>query len=163
MLYEVAFNLVAIAVIVRYRGRIPVPGDALKLYLLAAGLFRFLVESVRANEPQALGLTGPQWVLIPLVSLLVAHFVRQWVRQAYQVPSPPVPGQSMVEVRDVDRPGDGRAAREWTSAGWPTLGGAAAGAGSERSTRSARRVLRKERGPLHERGLAAASCRGIFR
>ena len=67
MLYEIAFNLVAVGVILRYRDRVPVPGDALKLYLLAAGVFRFLVEFVRGNEPQALGLTGPQWVLIPLV------------------------------------------------------------------------------------------------
>ncbi len=90
MLYEVAFNLVAIPVILRYGDRVPVRGDALKLYLLAAGVFRFLVEFVRGNEPQALGLTGPQWVLIPLVGLLVAHFARQWSRHAWRVPRPPV-------------------------------------------------------------------------
>jgi len=89
MLYEILFNLVAIAVIVRYRDRVPVRGDALKLYLLGAGVFRFLVEFVRGNEPQALGLTGPQWVLIPLVGLLVLHFARQWWRQGWRVPSPP--------------------------------------------------------------------------
>ncbi len=89
MLYEIAFNLVAVAVIVRYRSRVPVVGDTLKLYLLAAGVFRFLVEFVRGNEPQALGLTGPQWVLIPLVALLVAHFARQWWRRAWRVPVPP--------------------------------------------------------------------------
>ena len=91
MLYEIAFNLVAVAVIRRYRDRVPVPGDALKLYLLAAGLFRLWVETVRGNEPQALGLTGPQWVLIPLVSFLVLHFVRQVRRGAYRVPAPPAP------------------------------------------------------------------------
>jgi prolipoprotein diacylglyceryltransferase len=89
MLYEILFNLIAIAVIVRYRDRVPVRGDALKLYLLGAGVFRFLVEFVRGNEPQALGLTGPQWVLIPLVGLLVFHFARQWWRQAWRIPSPP--------------------------------------------------------------------------
>lgn len=89
MLYEILFNVVAVAVIVRYRGHVPVVGDTLKLYLLAAGLFRFLVEFVRGNEPQALGLTGPQWVLIPLVALLLAHFARQWRRGAWQVPVPP--------------------------------------------------------------------------
>jgi hypothetical protein len=46
---------------------------------------------VRSNEPQALGLTGPQWVLIPLVGLLVIHFVRQLRRDAYRVPAPPLP------------------------------------------------------------------------
>jgi phosphatidylglycerol:prolipoprotein diacylglycerol transferase len=91
MLYEILFNLIAAVVIVRYRDRVPVPGDALKLYLLAAGIFRFLVEFVRANEPQALGLTGPQWVLIPLVALLVLHFLGQLRRDAYRVPSPPLP------------------------------------------------------------------------
>jgi prolipoprotein diacylglyceryltransferase len=89
MLYEILFNLVAVVVIVRFRGRVPVVGDTLKLYLLAAGVFRFLVELVRGNEPQALGLTGPQWVLIPLVALLFAHFARQWWRQAWRVPVPP--------------------------------------------------------------------------
>lgn len=89
MLYEIAFNLVAVVVIWRYRDRVPVPGDALKLYLLAAGLFRFWVETVRGNEPQALGLTGPQWVLIPLVGLLVVHFLRRWRSGAWRVPAPP--------------------------------------------------------------------------
>lgn len=91
MLYEIAFNVVAVLVILRYRDRVPVPGDGLRLYLLAAALFRFLVESVRANEPQALGLTGPQWVLIPLIGLLAVHFVRQWRRGAYRVPRAPAP------------------------------------------------------------------------
>jgi prolipoprotein diacylglyceryltransferase len=91
MLYEIAFNLVAVAVILCYRNRVPIHGDGLKLYLLAAGVFRFLVEFVRGNEPQALGLTGPQWVLIPLVSLLVLHFARQLRRDAYRVPSPMPP------------------------------------------------------------------------
>ena len=91
MLYEIGFNVVAAVLIVRYRDRVPVPGDGLRLYLLAAGVFRFLVEFVRGNEPQALGLTGPQWVLIPLIGLLVLHFVRQWRRGAYRVPPAPIP------------------------------------------------------------------------
>ena len=95
MLYEILFNLVAVAVIVRYRARVPVVGDTLKLYLLAAGTFRFIAEFVRANEPQALGLTGPQWVLIPLIGLLLAHFARQWWRDAWRVPVPPA-GQDLV-------------------------------------------------------------------
>jgi phosphatidylglycerol---prolipoprotein diacylglyceryl transferase len=89
MVYEILFNILAAVVIARWRDRVPVPGDALKLYLLAAGAFRFLVEFVRANPPQALGLSGPQWVLLPLVGLLVIHFIRQLRRDAYRVPSPP--------------------------------------------------------------------------
>jgi phosphatidylglycerol:prolipoprotein diacylglycerol transferase len=98
MLYEILFNLVAVALIVRYRRRVPVVGDTLKVYLLAAGIFRFFVEFVRGNEPQALGLTGPQWVLIPLVGLLLGHFARQWWRDAWRVPDPPG-GQDLVASR----------------------------------------------------------------
>jgi phosphatidylglycerol:prolipoprotein diacylglycerol transferase len=99
MLYEIGFNLIAIGIILRFRDRVAVPGDGVRLYLLAAGLFRFLVEFVRGNEPQALGLSGPQWVLIPLVGLLVLHFVRQLRRDAYRIPAPPPPPQgSLVEV-----------------------------------------------------------------
>ncbi len=95
MLYEIAFNLVAIAVIWRYRRRVPIPGDTLKLYLLAAVVFRFLVEYMRGNEPQALGLTGPQWVLIPLGALLLIHLVRRIRSRAYRVPAPPPPVVNM--------------------------------------------------------------------
>lgn len=91
MLYEIGFNLVAVAVLLRFRDRIPVPGDALKAYLLAAATFRLWVETVRGNEPQALGLTGPQWVLLPIVAVLAWHFVRQMHRRAYRVPLPPSP------------------------------------------------------------------------
>ena len=97
MLYEIGFNLIAIAIILRYRDRVPVPGDAIKLYLLAAGIFRFGVESVRGNEPQALGLSGPQWVLIPLIGLLVLHFIRQVRRDAYRIPAPPIPQGAALE------------------------------------------------------------------
>jgi phosphatidylglycerol---prolipoprotein diacylglyceryl transferase len=93
MLYEIAFNVAAVVVIWRLRDRVPIQGDALKAYLLAAATFRFLVESVRGNEPQALGLTGPQWVLLPLVMLLLVHFGRRLRSGAYRVPVPsPVTG-----------------------------------------------------------------------
>jgi prolipoprotein diacylglyceryltransferase len=89
MVYEIVFHLIAAVVIVRARHLVPVPGDALKLYLLAAGVFRFLVEFVRGNPPQGFGLSGPQWVLIPLIALLALHFVRQLRRGAYRVPPAP--------------------------------------------------------------------------
>jgi prolipoprotein diacylglyceryltransferase len=98
MLYEVAFNVVAALAIVRWRHRVPVPGETLKLYLLAAGGFRFLVEFVRGNPPQALGLSGPQWVLMPLVALLVVHFVRQRRSGAWRVPLPPHATITRLEV-----------------------------------------------------------------
>jgi len=95
MLYEIGFNVVAALVIWRFRRRVPAPGDALKLYLLGAAIFRFLVEFIRTSPQQAFGLTAPQWVLIPVVALLVLHFARQTRRRAWQVPLPPPP---MVEV-----------------------------------------------------------------
>jgi prolipoprotein diacylglyceryltransferase len=91
MVYEIAFHLAAAALILRFRKSVPVQGDLLKLYLLGAGVFRFLVEFVRANPEQAFGLSGPQIVLVPLVALLVAHFVRQLRRGVYRMPPAPAP------------------------------------------------------------------------
>jgi phosphatidylglycerol---prolipoprotein diacylglyceryl transferase len=91
MAYEIAFNLVAAGLIWRFRGRVPAPGDALKLYLLGAAAFRFLVEYLRTSPKQALDLTAPQWVLIPVVGLLALHFARQAVRGAWRIPVAPSP------------------------------------------------------------------------
>ena len=65
MLYEIAFNVAAALFLWRFRARVPAPGDALKLYLLAAATFRFLVEFIRTSPRQAFDLTAPQWVLDP--------------------------------------------------------------------------------------------------
>jgi len=91
MLYEIGFNLLAIVLLVRFRGRVPAPGDALKLYLLSAVSFRFIVEFLRTSPRQALDLTAPQWVLMPMAAMLVVHFVRQARRGAWRVPPAPVP------------------------------------------------------------------------
>ena len=88
MLYEVGFHALAFGLIAIRGPMLPVRGDTLKAYLLAYGLFRFGVEFVRGNEIQALGLTGPQLVLIPLVALLVVHFVRRLRSGAYRLPAP---------------------------------------------------------------------------
>ena len=89
MLYEVGFNVVAAIVMIRWRHRLVVQGDLLRLYLLAAFTFRFLVEFVRGNEVQPWGLSGPQTVLIPLLAILAIGFARQVRRGAYTVPAPP--------------------------------------------------------------------------
>jgi prolipoprotein diacylglyceryltransferase len=91
MIYEIIFHLIAFVVILRFRHLVIVQGDTLKLYLLAAAIFRFLVEFVRANPEQFWGLTGPQIVLIPLTGLLIYHFIKQWRRKVYQMPPAPVP------------------------------------------------------------------------
>jgi prolipoprotein diacylglyceryltransferase len=89
MLYEIGFNVVAVVLLWRFRSRVPAPGDALKLYLLAAAVVRFLVEFLRTSPRQALDLTAPQWVLVPLIALLVLHFARQSRRGAWRVPHAP--------------------------------------------------------------------------
>ncbi len=94
MLYEIAFHLLALGVILCYRGLVRVRGETLKLYLLAAALFRFLVEFVRANPEQVWGLSGPQLVLIPLTGLLVLHFVRQLRSGVYTMPPAPAAHES---------------------------------------------------------------------
>jgi prolipoprotein diacylglyceryltransferase len=91
MLYEIGFHVGAFALIASRGPLLPVRGDTLKLYLLAYGIFRFGVEFVRGNEAQALGLTGPQLVLIPLTAVLVIHFARRLASRAYHVPTPPRP------------------------------------------------------------------------
>lgn len=88
MLYEIGFHAVALAVILARGPLLPIRGDTLKLYLLAYGVFRFGVEFVRGNEVQAWGLTGPQIVLVPLVALLVVHFIRRFASGAYRLPLP---------------------------------------------------------------------------
>jgi phosphatidylglycerol:prolipoprotein diacylglycerol transferase len=98
MVYEIAFNVVAAVLIWRFRRRVPIPGDTLKLYLVAAGVFRFLVEYLRTSPPQALGLTAPQWVLIPMLALLAIHFGREIRGRAWRVPLPPSPGLAEVTI-----------------------------------------------------------------
>jgi phosphatidylglycerol:prolipoprotein diacylglycerol transferase len=102
MLYEVLFNVLAAIAIVRWRHRVVARGDLLRLYLLAAFVFRFAVEFVRGNEVEAFGLTGPQLVLIPLVALLVGHFVRQMRTGAWHLPDPP-PGPGFAVPLPADR------------------------------------------------------------
>jgi prolipoprotein diacylglyceryltransferase len=101
MLYEIGFNLVVAVLIVRFGRRVPVPGDLLKLYLLAAFTFRFLVEFVRGNEVQLFGLTGPQIVLIPLVAWLAVHFWRRFRTRAWRVPAPPKPMSQIAQKIEV--------------------------------------------------------------
>ena len=97
MLYEIGFNLGAFALISWKGTLLPVRGDTVKAFLLAYAVFRFLVEFVRGNQVEWLGLTGPQVVLIPLAALLVWHFVRQLATGAYQIPVPPL--ASAAEIR----------------------------------------------------------------
>lgn len=71
-LYEIAFQLVAFALLLWLRHRITRPGELFVIYVAAYGVFRFLVEFVRANETVWLDLTRPQWFLLP--TLLIIGF-----------------------------------------------------------------------------------------
>jgi prolipoprotein diacylglyceryl transferase len=68
-LYEIAFQLTAFVVLLSLRSRVTRPGELFVIYIAGYAVFRFLVEFVRANETVWLGLTRPQWFLLP--SLLV--------------------------------------------------------------------------------------------
>jgi phosphatidylglycerol:prolipoprotein diacylglycerol transferase len=88
MLYEIAFDVLAAALVVRLAHRVPVRGDLLKCYLVAALCFRFVTEWIRVEDTETLGLTGPQLVLLPMLALLALHFGREWRTGAWHVPSP---------------------------------------------------------------------------
>jgi phosphatidylglycerol---prolipoprotein diacylglyceryl transferase len=74
-LYEIAFQLLAFAVLMYLRRRISRPGELFVLYIAAYAVFRFFVEFFRANETVWLDLTRPQWFLLPSMALLA---VRLW-------------------------------------------------------------------------------------
>ena len=82
-LYEIAFHLLAFVALRRLRDRALPPGELLTLYLAGYGSFRFLVEFTRANEPVWLGLTRPQWFLVPTLALLAWHLTRRTRTGAY--------------------------------------------------------------------------------
>jgi prolipoprotein diacylglyceryltransferase len=91
MLYEIAFNLVAVVLLWRFRHRVVVQGDLIRSYLLAAAIFRFLVEFIRTSPPQVFGLTAPQLILIPVIAYLTLHFVTEYRRGVYRLPPAPAP------------------------------------------------------------------------
>jgi phosphatidylglycerol:prolipoprotein diacylglycerol transferase len=75
-LYEVVAGIGMFLLLSRLKDRIPRPGALFGLYLLLAGLERFLVEFVRTNEPGLLGLTTAQWISVGLMLLGVILYMR---------------------------------------------------------------------------------------
>ncbi|MFI7463145.1 prolipoprotein diacylglyceryl transferase [Nonomuraea sp. NPDC049646] len=81
--YEVIFQLAAF-VALRWAGkRLTEPGELFTLYLAGYAVFRFLVEFTRANETLWLDLTGPQWFLVPGLTLLALRLAYGWRRGHY--------------------------------------------------------------------------------
>lgn len=68
-LYEIIFHAAAFGVLWATRDRLP-EGQSFKLYLLAYGVFRLLVEFVRGNPELAFGLSGSQVFLLLTLPLL---------------------------------------------------------------------------------------------
>ncbi|MET4586364.1 prolipoprotein diacylglyceryl transferase [Arthrobacter sp. PvP023] len=68
--YEIVFHAAALAVMWRFRDRLPHPGDLFICYVTAYALFRFGVEFVRGNEVIWLGMSRPQWFLLAILPLL---------------------------------------------------------------------------------------------
>ncbi|MFQ5968021.1 MAG: prolipoprotein diacylglyceryl transferase [Acidimicrobiia bacterium] len=83
-LYEIAFLALAFGGLLVLRGRIPVQGELLKIFLLSYGLFRFVVEFVRGNPEFWLGLSGSQLFLLVTVPFVGVYFLRQWSQGAYR-------------------------------------------------------------------------------
>jgi phosphatidylglycerol---prolipoprotein diacylglyceryl transferase len=73
--YETLAMGAAAIVLWRLRDRFA-PGRLFALYLVLAGLERFLVEFVRRNEAVALGLTTAQWISLVMLAIGAVWLVR---------------------------------------------------------------------------------------
>lgn len=69
--YEIAFHLIALALLLRYRDRITAPDALFTAYICGYAVFRFLVEFVRGNQIAYAGLTRPQLFLLACSPLLI--------------------------------------------------------------------------------------------
>ncbi|MGE2818245.1 prolipoprotein diacylglyceryl transferase [Mycobacterium heidelbergense] len=63
--YEIAFQLAVFGILLWLRSRVTQPGELFVIYVAGYAVFRFFVEFVRANDTVWLGLTRPQWFLLP--------------------------------------------------------------------------------------------------
>ncbi|HEU4425131.1 MAG TPA: prolipoprotein diacylglyceryl transferase family protein, partial [Pilimelia sp.] len=95
--YEIAFHLIALAVLLRLRDRLAAPGELFSLYLVGYAGFRFAAEFVRGNEVVAAGLTRPQLFLLACAPLAAWHVVRQWRRGGYALAAPGSGGRPVTE------------------------------------------------------------------
>ena len=100
-LYEVALSLVIFGLLVWvFAPRLRGSGSLFGVYLILAGIERFVVEFVRTNTPALLGLTQQQWISIGLVVVgaIVVWRVeggrprRRAGRRAPPLPPPGAPG-----------------------------------------------------------------------
>ena len=77
-LYDMAFNLVWLAVLLSLRDHPKLQnGNLLKFGLAGYAVFRFFVEFVRNNQVLAIGLTGQQFACIAILLALAVYYGRQ--------------------------------------------------------------------------------------
>lgn len=98
--YEIAFHLLAFALLLRLRDRLHRPGALLVVYLALYAAFRFAVEAVRGNEAVLAGLTRPQLYLLacaPLLGWRLALLVRDERRLRAGAVTVPSAGPAVAE------------------------------------------------------------------
>ncbi len=78
-LYEVAGGLLIYFVLNSLKSKVAKPGALFGLYLMFAGVARFLVEFVRTNEPLLLGATMAQWISFLLFAIGFSMVLRRSV------------------------------------------------------------------------------------
>jgi phosphatidylglycerol---prolipoprotein diacylglyceryl transferase len=78
-LYEVLFHLGMALVLAGLTVRGALPGQRLKLYLIAYGVYRFLTEFIRPEPVVGLGLTFYQWAALALVAGLASQWAAERV------------------------------------------------------------------------------------
>jgi phosphatidylglycerol:prolipoprotein diacylglycerol transferase len=73
-IYESIFHLLVGVVLLGLAQRDLFPGNRLKLYLIAYGIYRFFTEFIRPERPDYVGLTFYQWAAL----LIVVGLAAQW-------------------------------------------------------------------------------------
>lgn len=84
-LYEIGFQVAAFVVLLWLRSRVTHPGELFVLYVAGYAVFRFFVEFARANETVWLGLTRPQWFLLPSLLLIAVRLGHGYRRGYYDI------------------------------------------------------------------------------
>lgn len=77
-LYEIVALLAVFWLLWRLRGRLTAPWSLFGLYCVLAGVERFLVEFVRRNPEEILGLTAPQLFSVALVAVGIGLLAWTW-------------------------------------------------------------------------------------
>jgi phosphatidylglycerol:prolipoprotein diacylglycerol transferase len=90
-LYEATFHLVAAAVLASLQRRNLLPGQLMKVYILAYLVFRFLTEYIRPEIRLWQGLTGYQWAALALIPVFSALWWRDQRNRNASMDTPSMP------------------------------------------------------------------------